>query len=53
MDLNLLRVFVAIAETRSLTAAASRLFVTQPAVSQALTRLRAALDDRCSCAKVA
>lgn len=45
MDLNLLRVFVAIAETRSLTAAASRLYVTQPAVSQALTRLRAALDD--------
>jgi DNA-binding transcriptional LysR family regulator len=45
MDLNLIRVFVAIAETRSLTAAAARLFVTQPAVSQALARLRRDLDD--------
>ncbi len=45
MDLNLIRVFVAIAETRSLTAAASRLYVTQPAVSQGLARLRRELDD--------
>ena len=45
MDLNLLRVFLAIAETRSLTAAAARLYVTQPAVSQALARLRRDLDD--------
>jgi DNA-binding transcriptional LysR family regulator len=45
MDLNLIRVFVAIAETRSLTAAATRLYVTQPAVSQALGRLRRELDD--------
>lgn len=45
MDLNLVRVFVAIAETQSLTTAASRLFVTQPAVSQALARLRRDLDD--------
>ncbi|MFG6444791.1 LysR family transcriptional regulator [Microbacterium sp. P06] len=45
MDLNLIRVFVAIAETRSLTAAAARLYVTQPAVSQALARLRRELDD--------
>lgn len=45
MDLNLVRVFVAIAETRSLTAAAARLYVTQPAVSQALARLRTELDD--------
>ena len=45
MDLNLIRVFVAIYETRSLTAAASRLFVTQPAVSQSLGRLRRDLDD--------
>ena len=45
MDLNLLRVFVAVHETRSLTTAASRLFVTQPAVSQALARLRRELDD--------
>ncbi len=45
MDLNLVRVFVAIAETRSLTTAAARLYVTQPAVSQALGRLRRELDD--------
>jgi DNA-binding transcriptional LysR family regulator len=46
VDLNLVRVFAAIHETRSLTAAAARLYVTQPAVSQALGRLRAELDDR-------
>jgi DNA-binding transcriptional LysR family regulator len=45
MDLNLVRVFVAIFESRSLTAAAARLFVTQSAVSQSLARLRAELDD--------
>lgn len=45
MDLNLIRVFVSIAETRSLTSAARRLYVTQPAVSQALGRLRRELDD--------
>ena len=37
--------FVAIYETRSLTAAAARLYVTQPAVSQALGRLRRDLND--------
>lgn len=45
MDLNLVRVFVEIFESRSLTSAASRLFVTQSAVSQSLARLRTALDD--------
>ena len=45
MDLNLLRAFVAIYETRSLTAAAGSLYVTQPAVSQALGRMRRDLDD--------
>ncbi|HLS50196.1 MAG TPA: LysR family transcriptional regulator [Actinomycetaceae bacterium] len=45
MDLNLLRVFVAIHETGSLTAAAQRLYVSQPAVSQALARLRRTFDD--------
>lgn len=45
MDLNLVRVFVAIHETQSLTLAAQRLHVTQPAVSQALGRLRRGLDD--------
>ncbi|SJM50561.1 Transcriptional regulator, LysR family [Frigoribacterium sp. JB110] len=46
MDLNLVRVFVAVHEARSLTVAASRLYVTQSAVSQSLARLRGELDDR-------
>lgn len=45
VDLNLIRSFVAIYETRSLTTAAARLYVTQPAVSQALGRLRRDLND--------
>ena len=45
MDLNLLRTFVAIYEARSLTSAAESLFVTQPAVSQSLTRLRRDFHD--------
>lgn len=45
MDLNLVRVFVEIFEGRSLTTAAGRLFVTQSAVSQSLTRLRKLLND--------
>lgn len=45
MDLNLVKVFVSVYETRNLTVAARRLFVTQPAVSQALARLRRELDD--------
>ena len=36
LDLNLLRVFVVVAETGSVTAAASGLYLTQPAVSAAL-----------------
>lgn len=45
MDLNLVRVFVVIYETQSLTAAADRLFVTQSAVSQSLARLRREVGD--------
>lgn len=45
LDLNLLRVFNAILETRSVTAAASSLGLTQSAVSNQLARLRDALDD--------
>jgi DNA-binding transcriptional LysR family regulator len=44
-DLNLLRVFLAISDLRSLTAAGERLGLTQPAVSHALRRLRALFDD--------
>ena len=45
LDLNLLRVFDAILETRSVTTAASALNLTQSAVSNQLARLRDAFDD--------
>lgn len=45
LDLNLVRVFVTIYETGSVTAAAERLFVTQPTVSYGLAKLREALND--------
>ncbi len=44
-DLNLLKVFDEVMAERSLTKAAKRLALTQPAVSNALRRLREALDD--------
>lgn len=40
IDLNLVRVFVTLYETGSVTGAADRLHVTQPSVSYALSRLR-------------
>jgi LysR family transcriptional activator of mexEF-oprN operon len=43
LDLNLLRVFVVVAEHASVTQAAARLYLTQPAVSAALRRLTAAV----------
>lgn len=46
MDLNLLRLFVALYELRSITIAAERLFVSQPAASQSLAKLRRSLDDQ-------
>jgi DNA-binding transcriptional LysR family regulator len=45
VDLNLLRVFLAIWETHSLTIAGDRLALTQPAVSHSLRRLRELFDD--------
>jgi DNA-binding transcriptional LysR family regulator len=45
IDLNLLRVFDAVLRDRSVTAAARHLGLTQPAVSNALARLRARFDD--------
>lgn len=39
LDLNLLRVFAVVAETGSVTQAATQLYLTQPAVSAALRRL--------------
>ena len=43
LDLNLLRVFAVVADTGSVTVAASRLYLTQPAVSAALRRLTTAV----------
>jgi LysR family transcriptional activator of mexEF-oprN operon len=45
LDLNLLRVFVVVAEAGSVTAAAERLYLTQPAVSAALRRLSDVLGE--------
>lgn len=45
MDLNLLRVFQAIADEKSLTLAGDRLHLSQPAVSYALRRLRTIFND--------
>lgn len=45
LDLNLLRVFDAVARERHVTRAAERLNLSQPAVSNALARLRQALGD--------
>ncbi len=44
-DLNLLVVFEALMEERSVTRAASKLALSQPATSNALARLRGLLDD--------
>lgn len=44
-DLNLLPIFVALLEERSVTRAADRLGMTQSALSNALTRLRTTLQD--------
>ena len=45
IDLNLFIVFDAVYRTRNLTRAAQTLFITQPAVSNALARMRKAFDD--------
>jgi DNA-binding transcriptional LysR family regulator len=46
LDLNLLRVFDQVMAERNLTRAARNLAMTQPAVSNAISRLRDALGDR-------
>ena len=45
IDLNLLRVFDAVYRTRNVSRAAETLDLTQPAVSQGLTRLRLLVKD--------
>src|SRR5260221_819750 len=44
-DLNLLRVFDAMMAERNVTRAAQRVFLSQPAVSHALARLRKEIGD--------
>ncbi|WP_027795566.1 LysR family transcriptional regulator [Paraburkholderia acidipaludis] len=46
LDWNLLRTYLVIMQERSLSRAAARLFVTQPAVSQALKRLEDTLERK-------
>ena len=46
LDVPLLKAFVAIYETGSVTAAAERLTLTQPTISYTLARLREILNDR-------
>ena len=46
LDLNLLTVFEAVYEERSQQKAAERLFMSQPAISNAISRLRHLVDDR-------
>lgn len=46
LDLNLFVVFESIYEKRNLTRVAEALFITQPAVSNALARMRKAFDDQ-------
>ena len=45
IDLNLFRVFVAIYREKNLTRASEQLFLSQPAVSHALARLRDHFND--------
>jgi DNA-binding transcriptional LysR family regulator len=45
LDLNLLPVFITLMEERNVTRAAERLGITQPALSNALNRLRGAIGD--------
>ncbi len=45
-DLNLLPIFIALMEERSVTRAAKRLGMTQPALSNALARLRTTMQDQ-------
>src|ERR1700754_254894 len=46
LDWNLLRTYLVIMQERSLSRAAARLHVTQPAVSQALRRLEETLERK-------
>ncbi|ODS10487.1 LysR family transcriptional regulator [Vibrio scophthalmi] len=45
LDLNLLRTFLVLSQERNMRKASKRLFVSQPAISQALQKLRHHFDD--------
>lgn len=45
LDLNLLRTFIVLYQERNMRKASARLFVSQPAISQALQKLRHHFDD--------
>ncbi len=45
LDLNLLRTFIILNQERNMRKASERLFVSQPAISKALQRLRDHFDD--------
>ena len=47
LDFNLLKAMDILLEERSVTRAAERLFITQPAMSSILARLRESFDDPC------
>ena len=46
IDLNLLTIFEAVYETRNQSRAAERLYMTQPSVSVAISKLRSLVGDR-------
>lgn len=45
LDLNLLKTFMVLMQERNMRKASQRLFVSQPAISQALQKLRNHFDD--------
>ena len=53
VDLNMLIVFETLMHERNLTRTAEKLFLGQPAISAALSRLRDYFNDPCSCAVAA
>lgn len=51
MDTKILEYVIAIAEEKSLSKAAERLYLSQPALSQRLKKLEDELGTRCFCGK--
>lgn len=51
MDIREISYIIAIADKQSITAAAASLFISQPALSQALRRMEAEAGASCLCAR--